>query len=325
MNKVKMVILVVMSTCYVLLMGGGFVVASEYPNRPITLIVPHAPGGSTDLTARSFANLAEKFLKQSVAVVNKTGASGMIGTEELANAASDGYTLGMGLTHTVSTIEYEIVNGRKPAVTRDDFTLLGALSLTPNLIAVPYDSPWKSLNDLIRDCKSKPSHYTLGHGGMYGISHVPAILLQRVAGFKVREIPFKGGQPALSATVGGHVDFSVVYPPTVMALYRGKKVRLLVVQGAERLDSLPDVPSIKELGIDAQFYSWLGIMAPDGLPTKIAEKLREVVKEVAHDELFIETFEKMGEKVRYLNAQQLDEQWARESKLFKEIFQSIKE
>jgi tripartite-type tricarboxylate transporter receptor subunit TctC len=294
-------------------LGLSPVYAAEYPTRPISLISVYPPGGFFEVPGRAFAAAAEKLLGKPLVILNKPGAAGMIGTVAGAQAPPDGYTLTMGCTTISCANEWELVNGRKPLATREDFTIIGSYILSPTLISVPTNSPWKTLNDLIRDCKAKPGHYAFSSGGLYGMSHVPAELLMRAAGIQCRHVPHKGGAPALSAVVGGHVDFTTQFCPSTIPLYRGNKLRVLAVQSDRRLNSIPEIPSVKELGIDAEYQAWIGILVPKETPAPIVKKLREVLENVVKDKTFIDTIETAGEVVHYMNHEQLSKFWENES------------
>jgi tripartite-type tricarboxylate transporter receptor subunit TctC len=248
----------------------------------------------------------------------------MIGTVAGAQSAPDGYTLTMGCTTISCANEWELANGRKPLATREDFVLIGSYILSPTLISVPTNSPWKTLNDLIKDCKAKPGHYAFSSGGLYGMSHVPAELLMKAAGIQCRHVPHKGGSPALSAVVGGHVDFTTQFCPSTIPLYRGNKLRVLAVQSDRRLKSIPEVPSVKELGIDAEYQAWIGIMAPKGTPEPIVKKLREVLASAVKDKTFIDTIETAGEVVHYMNHEELAKYWDNETGKIAKIWAQLK-
>lgn len=289
------------------------VCAADYPTRPISLISVYPPGGFFEVPGRAFAAAAEKLLGKPVVILNKPGAAGMIGTVAGAQAAPDGYTLTMGCTTISCANEWELANGRRPMATRQDFALIGSYILSPTLISVPANSPWKTLSDLIKDCKAKPDHYAYSSGGLYGMSHVPAELLMKAAGIRCRHVPHKGGAPALTAVVGGHVDFTTQFCPSTIPLYRGNKLRVLAVQSDRRLKSIPEIPSVKELGVDAEYQAWIGIMAPKGTPAPIVKRLREVLETVVKDKTFIDTIETAGEVVRYMNHEELARYWDNES------------
>lgn len=302
------------------------VIAVDYPTRAITIINPMAPGGSHDLMVRTFAPFAEKELGQPVIVVNKPGATGMIGGVAAAQADPDGYTLGMGSTAMTLTIEWEIANGRKPPMTRQDFIPIGTLNVSPTLVVVPYNSPWKTLSDLIRDCKVKPNHYAFGSGGLYGESHIPCVLLMKATGIKCRHVPFKGGGPTLTALVGGHIDFATQFPSTSIPLARGNKIRILATQGDKRSRFVPDIPTVKELGVDAEWAAWVGLVAPKKTPMPIVQKLREVMTKVINGKPFMEAIEKLGDDVIFINGVDLAKYWDSESeKLAKLMVEFAKE
>jgi tripartite-type tricarboxylate transporter receptor subunit TctC len=304
-------------------LGGTSSAAMDYPTKPITVINPMAPGGANDMLVRPFAALAEKELGQPVVVVNKAGASGLIGLMASAQAAPDGYTLGMGTTAMTCVVEWEIANGRKPQITRQDFITIGALTQSPTLVIVPFNSPWKTLSDLINDCKSKPNHYAFGSAGLYGESHMGCVVLMKASGIKCRHVPFTGGGPTVTAVVGGHVDFATQFPPTSIPLARANKLRILAVQGDKRLKSIPEIPTIKELGIDAEWLTWRGLMVPEKTPTPIVQKLREDMMKVVNTKPFIDTIEGVGEEVRPMNGVALASYWETESKRVAELMRDL--
>jgi len=289
--------------------------AADYPTKPITLINPMPPGGTLDLQARAWGTVAEKYLGQPIVVVNKPGATGMVGGLAGAQAAPDGYTLTVGSVNFTNAVEWEIANGRKPPFTRHDFIAIGSFTMSPTLLVVPYDSPYKTLSDFTNDAKSKPDQLVYCSGGLYGMSHLPIEIFARATGLKFRHVPYQGGGPCLSAVVGKHVDFAMQYPPTSLPLARGNKLRVLAVVGAKRLKSIPDIPAVKELGIDAEYYGWVGIMAPKNTPAPIVEKLREATKKVADDKSFIDMIEKPGDEVLFLNGDELTKWMEKESKI----------
>jgi tripartite-type tricarboxylate transporter receptor subunit TctC len=293
--------------------------AADYPTKPITLINPMPPGGTLDLQARAWTAAVEKYLGQPVVVVNKPGATGMVGGLAGAQAAPDGYTLTVGSVNFTNAIEWEIANGRKPPFTRHDFVTIGSFTMSPTLLIVPTESPYKTAADFIKDAKAKPGQLVYCSGGLYGMSHLPIEIFARAAGLKVRHVPYQGGGPCLSAVVGKHVDFAMQYPPTSLPLARGNKLRVLAVVGGKRLKSIPDVPSVKELGIDAEYYGWVGIMAPKSTPMPVVEKLRDATKKVAEDKSFIEMIEKPGDEVYFLNGDDLAKWLDKESRIIAAI------
>jgi tripartite-type tricarboxylate transporter receptor subunit TctC len=252
-------------------------------------------------------------------VVNKAGATGMVGATAVAQAPPDGYTLLVGSVNITNAVEWEIANGRKPPFTRHDFVAIGAFTMSPTLVIVNADSPYKTLADLVKDAKAKPGQMAFCSGGLYGMSHLPIEIFAKSTGLKFRHVPFTGGGPCLASVVGKHVDFAFQYPPTTLPLVQGKKLKVLAVAGSKRLKAIPDVPTTKELGIDAEYYGWVGIMAPKNTPAPIVEKLREVTKKVVQDKAFVDPIEKPGDEVQYLTGEELVKWMDKESKIISAV------
>ena len=317
----------VLSIGFIFLALGNFASASDYPTKPITLINPQAPGGTLDVQARAFASVADKVLGQPVVVVNKVGATGMVGGLAGAQAAPDGYTLTVGSVNIPNAIEWEIANGRKPPFTRNDFICIGTFTMSPTFLIVPTDSPYKTLADFVADAKAKPGQLAFSSGGLYGMSHLPAEILARAAGIKVRHVPYAGGGPSLTAVVGKQVDFSVNYPANTIPLIKGNKLKALAVIGGKRLKSAPNIPTTKELGIDAEYYGWVGILAPLKTPKPIVDKLRQVLKSAVENRAFIDMIEGSGDEVQYLNGEELakymDGESAKIAKLYAEMVKEL--
>ncbi len=297
----------------------GGVGATDYPAKSITLINPMAPGGTLDLQARAWATVAEKHLGKPVVVVNKPGATGMVGAVAGAQARPDGYTLTVASVNFTNAIEWELANGRKPPFSYDDFVYIGAFTMSPTLVIVPFDSPYQNLQDLINDAKAKPGQLSFCSGGLYGMSHLPIEIFAQEMGLSFRHVPYKGGGPCLSAVVGKHTDFAFQYPPTSLPLADGKKIRVLAIAGARRLKSRPDIPSFKDLGIKSEYYGWVGIAAPLKTPPEIVAKLRDVTKKVAEDPSFVEVIEKPGDEVFYLHGDEVRQHIEKEAKTISAI------
>jgi tripartite-type tricarboxylate transporter receptor subunit TctC len=300
------------AVCFILGLA-SLALGADYPTRSITLINPMPPGGTLDLQGRAFASVAEKMLGQPMVVVNKPGATGMIGGLAGAQAAPDGYTLTVGSVNLTNAIEWEIANGRKPPFTRHDFIPICSFTLSPTLLIVHPESPWKNLTEFMNDARSKPGQIVFCSGGLYGMSHLPIEIFAQATGLKFRHVPYAGGGPCLSAVVGKHVDFGMQYPPTSLPLMRGNKLKVLAVVGKNRLKSIPDIPAMKDVGIDAEYYGWVGVMAPQKTPQPIVDKLREVAKKVAADKAFIDLIEKPGDEVHFIPGEEFAKYWDRES------------
>ena len=324
----KMSSILTSATLIILCIVNFSVAATEYPSKPITLILPTAPGGIGDLFGRGFASVTEKLLGKPIVVVNKPGASGQLGLTACVQAAPDGHTLAVSACSDLYAMSWEMMNGRKPLVTRNDLIYIGAFTKSPHVITVPYNSPWKTLADLINDGKAKPDHYAFGSGGQYGAVHVLTEILMRTAGLKFRHVPYAGGGQIVSALVGNHIDFATTTAGSTIPLARGQKVRILAVTGETRYRLIPDIPTAKELGIDMEFYGWIGIVASQKTPATIVEKLSEVFKKVTEDKSFINVVENAGEVVNPMDKNELakfmDMDLERVEQLYKQLIQEKK-
>ncbi len=299
------------------------VAAADFPTKPITIIVTVAPGGSNDIQSRAFAAVAEKILKQPVVVINKTGASGTLGLIAGAEAAPDGYTLTTSSMSEMCLLEWEMANNRKPEASLNDFVSIGAFTVSPLIIGVPYNSPWKTLDDLIRDAKANPAKYAYASGGLYRIAHINTELFAKATGLKFRHVPYSGGGPSVTAIVGAHEDFASMTPSSSVPLIKGNKLRALAVHGDRRSKFLPDVPTFKEMGIDASLPQIVGLGVPKKTPAPILEKLRAVVKQVCEDKSFINVIEGQGDEVRFVDGSSFGKISETESQKVAKLFKQL--
>jgi tripartite-type tricarboxylate transporter receptor subunit TctC len=279
--------------------------AANFPTKPITLVVPSSAGGTGDLYSRTFASVGEKILRTPFVVVNKPGGAGQVGMQTAFQAGPDGHTLCTASTLESFSTEWEIANGRKPLRTLNDFIPIGSFCLAPYVLVVPFNSPWKSLSDLINDAKAKPGNYSFASNGMYGTSHIFTEMFMKTTGLKFRHVPFQGGGPAAAALVGGHVDWGMTTTGSTMPLVRGNKLRALAVMNNKRYRPIPDIPTAKELGVDTECITFIGLFAHKDTPITIVGKLGEVLKKVTEDESFNKTIETTGEIVHYMSGEDL--------------------
>lgn len=286
--------------------------AEEYPARPITLINPLPPGGTLDLQGRAFAAVVEKYLGKPMVVVNKTGAAGAVGSLTVAQAKPDGYTLGLGWSAQTALIINEIIEGRKPSFTTDDFIVLGRFTDSSPVFLVPFNSPWKTIQQALEDIKAHPNTYSFSSGGIQSISHLPMEALIVEMGLKLRHVPFQGGGPAFTALIGGHVQCSAQYPGTSLPKIKARQLRVLASFSENRLKNYEDVPTFKELGYNVFHSSWVGMVAPKGTPAPIVERLRTLVKQVTSDPAFVDVIEKAGDEVDYADAETTRKAWGKE-------------
>jgi tripartite-type tricarboxylate transporter receptor subunit TctC len=302
----KRIIRMTLGVVLVLCLSVSTAVAADFPEKPVTIIIPVAAGGARDIQCRAFASVAEKLWGQPVVPINKPGAQGMIGMTAGAQAAPDGYTLTGTSAADMATLEWEFANKRTPSVSRKDFVSLGMLTFFPHVLVVPYDSPWNSVADLVAAAKAKPGFYSFASAGLNGATHLSVEYLMDATGTKFRHVPFNGGGPAVTAIVGKHVDFGMMTASACISLVKGKKMRALAVTSEKRSDALPDVATLDELGIsDCQINGWVGLTAPLKTPQPVVDKLRESVKKVCEQDAFIKIIEGVGDTVMYRNADQM--------------------
>jgi tripartite-type tricarboxylate transporter receptor subunit TctC len=283
--------------------------AQDYPSKPITMVVPFPPGGVADITARPVAEAMGRILKQTVVVENKAGAGGGVGMQYVARAKPDGYTVLMALSSISIIPEADKVLGRDPMFQLNQLVPIARFTADPTVLAVLADGPYKSVKDLVEAAKKAPGSIPYGSSGNYGTMHVPMEMLASAAGIKMLHVPFTGAGPAVVALLGGQVQALSTGPSTVMGHLKGGKVRVLATWGETRHPALPDVPTLKELGYDAQFSQWTGLFVPAGTPEPAIAKLREAARAVVDDPTFKAALVKVETPVQYLDQPQFRTFW----------------
>lgn len=246
--------------------------ASDYPNRPINMIVGYAAGGGSDLVVRTLAPFIEKELGKGAAIVvmNRPGAGGAIGFAELARAKPDGYTIGLINTPNVLTIPIE----RKSAFSWQSYDLLGNIVDDPGNFSVHTDSPIKNLKDLVAHAKAKPGDITVGTTGTGSDDHLAMLMFERGAGVKLTHIPYKGASEVRTALAGKQIGLGAINIGEALQFAKGGvPLRNLGVMSEERTDLAPMIPTFKEQGFDIQLASLRGLAAPKGLPDDIRDRL----------------------------------------------------
>lgn len=245
--------------------------AQEYPTKPITIIVPFPAGGTLDNLTRSLAQKMSDDFKQPVIIDNKPGAGTVIGTEIVARAVPDGYTLGMvANSFAINPSLYDKLRYD----TVKDFTPVSWVAYTPHLLVANPDVPVKSLADVIATAKSKPGELSFASFGAGTSPHIAIERLKAEAKIDVLHIPYKGQAPALNDLLGGHVDMMFANTPDVLPHVKSGKLRAIALANDTRLESIPEVPTFKEAGVEnMNSNSWYGVIVPSGTPAPIVEKL----------------------------------------------------
>jgi tripartite-type tricarboxylate transporter receptor subunit TctC len=296
---------------------------SAWPDKPITMIVPFPPGGVADTVARPVSEALGKELKQTVIVENRAGAGGATGMGAAARAPADGYTILMSLSSISILPEADHILGRKPAYTLNQFKPIARFTADPTVLVVRADAPWKTLAEFVADAKQKPGTYNYGSSGNYGTMHVPMEMLKASAGFRMTHIPYTGAGPAVLALLGGQVDAVAAGPSAVAQQIKAGKLRALAHWGDKPLVSLPEVPSLKQLGYATAFAQWSALFVPAATPDDIVQKLRAAARKVAADPAVIATINRAGSPVEYLDAPEFQTYWDADAKVMVEAVRKI--
>jgi tripartite-type tricarboxylate transporter receptor subunit TctC len=277
------------------------VAQEDYPSKPINMVVPFPPGGVADTVGRPIAEAMSRILKQQVIVENKAGAGGGVGMGQVAKAKADGYTLLMALSSITILPEADKVLNRTPLYQLNQLKPIARITADPTVLAVRADSPWKTFADFLADVKKNPGKYNFGSSGNYGTMHVPMEMLKASSSTFMVHVPYTGAGPAILGLLGNQVDAVATGPSTIVAQIKAGKIRALAHWGEGRLASMPDVPSLKELGQPIQFAQWAGLFVPANTPENIVVKLREAAKLAATDPKVVQTINTAGSPILYLD------------------------
>jgi tripartite-type tricarboxylate transporter receptor subunit TctC len=283
--------------------------AEEYPTHTVTMVVPFPPGGVADITARPVAEAMSRLLGQTVVVENRPGAGGGVGMQYVSRAKPDGYTILMALSSISIIPVADRVLGREPMYQLSQLVPIARFTADPTVLAVRADSPYRSVKDLVDAARKEPGGVPYGSSGNYGTMHVPMEMLTHATDVKMLHVPFTGAGPAIVALLGGQVAAISTGPSTVSGHVKAGKIRVLATWGDSRHPAFPDVPTLKELGYDAQFSQWTGLFVPAGTPEPVIARLREAAKAVVADATFQQALAKVETPVQYLDQPQFKAFW----------------
>jgi tripartite-type tricarboxylate transporter receptor subunit TctC len=294
-----------------------------YPSRAVTFINPFPPGGAADVVARPLASVMEPLLKQPIVIETKAGAAGQVGAQFAAAAKPDGYTI---LVHIVSIsgfAEVDQLYGRPVKFTNDDFIPIARFIADPMVLIVNDQQPFKTLNELVDAAKTKPNELIFSSSGLHGALHLPTALFMQAAGIQLRHLPTNGGGPALTALIGNNSQVLCSSIAAASVQMRAGKARPLACFGAQRSPAWPDVPTLKELGYNIEFYLWVGMFAPKGTPEPVVNVLREVARQAAADEKFIQAMKNVGQDVAYLDQPEFKAFWEADARRVQDAVRQI--
>jgi tripartite-type tricarboxylate transporter receptor subunit TctC len=280
-----------------------------YPSRAVTFINPFPPGGAADVVGRPFAAQLEPFLKQPCVVETKAGAAGQVGAQFAAAAKPDGYTLLIHIVSISGFAEVDRLFGRAVKFTNADFIPIARFIADPCVLIVNDRQPHKTLKEFVDDAKARPNGMIFSSSGLYGALHLPMALFMKSAGIQLRHLPTAGGGPALTALMGNNSQALVSSIAAASGQLKAGKARALASFGGRRSPAHPDVPTMKELGYDIEFYLWVGLFAPKGTPEPIVTRLRDETRKAVATEPFKQAMSNLGQEVAYLDQPEFRTFW----------------
>jgi tripartite-type tricarboxylate transporter receptor subunit TctC len=278
----------------------------NYPTKPITMVVPFPPGGVADTVARPVAEAMSRELGQAVVIENRAGAGGGIGMSYVSKAPADGYTILMALSSFSVIPEADVVLGRPQMYSFGSLRPIARFTADPTVLAVRADAPWKTAKDFVEDARAHPGTINYGSSGNYGTMHVPMEMLAQVSGVKLTHVPYTGAGPAVVALLGGQIQALSTGPASVLQHVKAGKVRVLAHWGNAKLETLPDVPSLKSAGYNAEYAQWSGMFVPAGTPEPIAQRLRAAARAAANDPKVKDVILNAGSPILYMDSPEFE-------------------
>ena len=290
---------------------------SDYPSKPVTMIVPFSAGGRTDVIGRITGQHLQKHLGKSISVINKPGASSVLGSKEVAHSKPDGYTLGFFSTSAV-TAQYTVPT----PMSLNDYELVAIVNTDPAAVAVQESAPWTTLKDLVADARKKPDHYRIGM--IPGASaQIFAAGLERAAGVKMINVPFKGDTEGAVALAGGHIEVHVAVPVSYKSLAEAKKVRILAVAAEKSSALYGNLPTFRDNGIDLVIGAFHGIYAPKGTPPAVIAKLAEAIEKTTTSKEWLDTMRDVGAGVEFLKGPEAKAFLANQDSTYRKIIEDL--
>ncbi|MGJ8609701.1 MAG: Bug family tripartite tricarboxylate transporter substrate binding protein [Octadecabacter sp.] len=293
--------------------------AAEYPEKPVTLVIPLGAGGSHDLNARIITSVIPSYLGQAMIVRLTPGASGQKGTQEVANSPADGYTL--LFSHNYLDMLQQYVDDL-PYDPMGDFIPIARVNYAPASIIVRADSPFQTFQELVDYAGEHPGELSIGHSGNWGAFFVPAAQIMQELELNMNLVPYQGGGPAMQALLSGDSDFSMAFPSAIKPLLDSGDIRVLASAGEERI--FDDVPTLSEVGVEGDIgYMHRFILAPAGTPPEAVEKLSEAFAQLNEDPTFVRLMGSLGESIDPMTGPEYQELREQQSVAYEALVDSL--
>ncbi len=310
-------------TLVTLTLAASSVWAQAYPNKPVKLVVPFAPGGTTDIVARVISEPLGRALGQSVIVENRAGGGGLVGAAETVKSVPDGYSLGMATVST--TASNPAINPKTPYNPLTDFTPIINIAATPNIIAVHPSFPAKNYQEFLAELKRNPGKYSYSSSGTGGIGHLQTELFKNLTRTFITHIPYRGAGPALNDTVAGQVQIIFDNLPSALPFIQQGRLVPIVVAAPQRLTVLPNVPTFKEVGLEpVNRMAYYGILGPKGLSKEVIDKISAGTRKALEDPAVRKRIEDTGSLIVANTPEQFAAQMKAEFEVYKGVVESAK-